>query len=108
MTVTYSQDIRNTTLITPASGGAPSRSLKPLQDALDKPTSQQPSGKGITIAGDAVALLDANFESATADEKTSYDEPDGRTQRALEAYQSLAGQQKREALQQLLSVDLYA
>ncbi|MDZ7903323.1 MAG: hypothetical protein U5L01_12620 [Rheinheimera sp.] len=41
-------------------------------------------------------------------ETTYYDEPDGRTQKALDAYQSLASQQKREQLQQMLSVDLYA
>ena len=41
-------------------------------------------------------------------ERLSYDQPSGRQNKALFAYDSVALQQKREQLQQMLHVDLYA
>jgi hypothetical protein len=110
MTVTLSQDIQKNPTITQVLSGAAVRTAKSVQDAVDKPSGQTPNGKGITSSGEVLALLDAQREeSVDAQAKsTFYDEPDGRTQKALDIYQSLAVQQKREQLQQLLSVDLYA
>ena len=41
-------------------------------------------------------------------ERLSYDQPLGRQNKALVAYDSVALQQKREQLQQMMHVDLYA
>jgi len=110
MTVTLSQDINKNPAITQVLSGAAVRTSRSVQDSVEKPASQTPNGKGITASNDVVALLDAQRKPSAGDEpeSTFYDEPDGRTQKALNAYQALASQQKREQLQQLLSVDLYA
>ncbi len=110
MTVTLSQDMQKNPAITQVLSGVAVRTPKTVQDSVEKNASQTPSGKGINASGEVLALLDAQREQSIGDQAdaTYYDEPDGRTQKALDAYQSLAGQQKREQLQQLLSVDLYA
>ncbi len=43
-----------------------------------------------------------------AAERLSYDQPSGREGRAVNAYQSIARQEKRDELQQLLRLDIYA
>jgi len=110
MTATVSQDLNKNPAITQVLSGVAVRTPKTIQDTVDKPASQAPSGRGIKSSGEVFALLEAEREQLLSDgaRSTFYDEPDGRTQKALDAYQSLAGQQKREQLQQLLSVDLYA
>ena len=110
MTVTLSQDISKNPAITQGLSGVAVRTPKTVQDSFEKASNQTPTGKGINASGEVLALLDAEREQSLGDEAetTYYDEPDGRTQKALDAYQSLASQQKREQLQQMLSVDLYA
>ncbi len=53
-----------------------------------------------------VVLMQAGAEEEA--ERLSYDQPSGRQNKALVAYDSVALQQKREQLQQMLHVDLYA
>ena len=62
-------------------------------------TSQRQSSSG-------VVLMQAGAEEEA--ERLSYDQPSGRQNKALVAYDSVALQQKREQLQQMLHVDLYA
>jgi len=62
-------------------------------------TSQRQSSNG-------VVLMQAGAEEEA--ERLSYDQPSGRQNKALVAYDSVALQQKREQLQQMLHVDLYA
>ncbi|MGL4753665.1 MAG: hypothetical protein ACRCXB_14895 [Aeromonadaceae bacterium] len=58
-----------------------------------------------TSRADVVQVDAAATEEA---ERLSYDQPDGRQGRAVYAYQSVSMQPRREALQQMLKVDLYA
>lgn len=53
-----------------------------------------------------VLLVDEGAEQAA--ERLSYDQPSGRQGKASYAYESVSRQEKREQLQQMLRVDLYA
>ena len=57
-------------------------------------------------SSNGVVLMQAGAEEEA--ERLSYDQPSGRQNKALVAYDSVALQQKREQLQQMLHVDLYA
>ena len=57
-------------------------------------------------SSNGVVLMQAGAEEEA--ERLSYDQPSGRQNKALAAYDSVALQQKREQLQQMLHVDLYA
>lgn len=61
-------------------------------------TSEAQTGQGIVMAEGA-------DEAAS---RLSYDRPSGQQSRAISAYQSVAWQQRREAVQQMVNVDLYA
>lgn len=54
----------------------------------------------------SVLLMAEGAEEAA--ERLSYDQPSGREGRALNAYQSIARQEKRDELQQMLRLDIYA
>lgn len=47
-------------------------------------------------------------QAEDAAERLTYDQPSGRQNKALSAYHSVARQEKRDAIQQMLTVDLYA
>ena len=68
-------------------------------DAVAESTSQRQTSSG-------VVLMEEGAEEEA--ERLSYDQPSGRQNKALFAYDSVALQQKREQLQQMLHVDLYA
>ncbi len=53
-----------------------------------------------------IVLTSEGAEEAA--EQLSYDQPSGREGRALMAYQTVATQSRRDELQQMLRVDLYA
>ncbi len=55
--------------------------------------------------GDIIQLDDGAAEEA---ERLSYDQPEGRQGKAIYAYQAISTQPRRDALQQMLKVDLYA
>ncbi len=52
-----------------------------------------------------VLMADGAEEAA---ERLGYDQPSGREGRAVSAYQSIARQERRDELQQLLRLDVYA
>ena len=54
----------------------------------------------------SVLLMADGAEEAA--ERLSYDQPSGREGRAVSAYQSIARQEKRDELQQMLRLDIYA
>ena len=69
------------------------------ESVTEAATSQRQSSNG-------VVLMQAGAEEEA--ERLSYDQPSGRQNKALVAYDSVALQQKREQLQQMMHVDLYA
>ena len=78
--------------------------LRPQQstDAVAEATTSQRQSQ----SSNGVVLMQAGAEEEA--ERLSYDQPSGRQNKALVAYDSVALQQKRERLQQMLHVDLYA
>ena len=48
------------------------------------------------------------LDQQEAQKRTTYDQPKQRNQQALNAYEMLANQEKRDKIQQMFSLDLYA
>ncbi|MDF3124332.1 hypothetical protein [Rheinheimera sp. 1928-s] len=67
-------------------------------------TTLVPSGSGVRADAEALSMLDQQ----EAQKRTTYDQPKQRNQQALDAYEMLANQDKREKIQQMFSLDLYA
>lgn len=76
---------------------APAR--PPQADEVDEQAAGRQNSAGIV-------RLDEGAEQAA--ERLSYDQPSGWQGKATFAYQSVSRQEKREQLQQMLRVDLYA
>ena len=104
MAVTFSQDLNRTNGLRQVNGGVGPRALK---DATQSPSQSAqnatPQGQGVKSSAEVVALLDSEQLN-----RASYDAPDQRQQKAISAYQSFASQDKREQLQQMFAVDVYA
>lgn len=104
MSVTFSQDLNRTNGLRQVNGGVGPRALK---DATQSPSQSTPNttpqGQGVKSSAEVMALLDTEQLN-----RASYDAPDQRQQKAISAYQSFASQDKREQLQQMFAVDLYA
>ena len=108
MSVTLSQDLNRAGGLRQVNGGVGPRALKdatgsPSQSASQNTQNATPQGQGVKSSAEVMALLDTEQLS-----RASYDEPDQRQQKAISAYQSFASQDKREQLQQMFAVDLYA
>lgn len=58
--------------------------------------------------GSKEGVLLVSDEAQEAAEQLTYDQPSGREGKALMAYKSVATQTRRDELQQMLRVDLYA
>ncbi len=77
------------------------------------PTQQESSGQNASSraastsaqTGQGIIMAEGADEAAS---RLSYDRPSGQQNRAISAYQSVAWQQRREAVQQMVNVDLYA
>ncbi|WP_306517891.1 hypothetical protein [Rheinheimera sp.] len=104
MSVAVSQNIIKSPNVAEVFTGRQPRAIAPNTTATDK-TSASPQGNGVKSSAAVLSLLDDERQSS---ERTGYDNPAGQHQRALEAYKSLANQQKREEIQQMFSVDLFA
>ncbi|ALZ74404.1 hypothetical protein [Rheinheimera sp. F8] len=104
MSVTLSQDLNRAGGLRQVNGGVGPRALK---DATQSPSQSAqnatPQGQGVKSSAEVMALLDTDQLA-----RAGYDEPDQRQQKAISAYQSFASQDKREQLQQMFAVDLYA
>ena len=104
MSVTLSQDLNRAGGLRQVNGGVGPRALK---DATQSPSQSAqnatPQGQGVKSSAEVMALLDTEQLR-----RAGYDEPDQRQQKAISAYQSFASQDKREQLQQMFAVDLYA
>ena len=85
-------------------------SITPLRpqssEAVAETASSQRQSQGQGQSSNGVVLMQAGAEEEA--ERLSYDQPSGRQNKALVAYDSVALQQKREQLQQMMHVDLYA
>ncbi|MCD8547872.1 MAG: hypothetical protein LRY38_05445 [Aeromonadaceae bacterium] len=53
-------------------------------------------------------ILQVDPDAVAAAARLRYDQPSGRESRAVAAYQTVARQERREQLQSLIQVDLYA
>jgi 3-hydroxy-3-methylglutaryl CoA synthase len=67
-------------------------------------TTLVPSGSGVRSDAQVLSMLDQQ----EAQKRTIYDQPKQRHQQALAAYEMFANQDKREKIQQMFSLDLYA
>lgn len=103
MSITVSQDLLRSSAPSAVLVGRPVRASG---DATDSPAGKNsqatPQGEGIKAPAAVLAMLDAQTE------KTVYDEPGQRQQKALMAYQDVLQQDKKAQLQQMFAVDLYA
>lgn len=100
MSVTVSRDIPQQTSVYRLS----QRVALPSQSKATEPSTVLPEGAGVKASAQAITLLDEQQEKR----RTSYDQPSARHQHALSAYRSLEHHEKREKLQELFSVDLFA
>ncbi len=108
MSVTFSQDLNRTNGLRQVNGGVGPRALKdatqsPSQSSTQNTPNATPQGQGVKSSAEVMALLDTEQLN-----RASYDAPDQRQQKAISAYQSFASQDKREQLQQMFAVDVYA
>ncbi|MFC4654825.1 MULTISPECIES: hypothetical protein [Rheinheimera] len=101
MSVTVSRDIPQSQNVAQVFQGLASLPV-PAKPVAEKPA--QPEGSGVKASAQVISLLDEQQEQR----RTSYDQPNNKNRQALQAYQSLANQEKREQIQQLFSVDLFA
>lgn len=104
MSVAVSQNIIKSPNVAEVFTGRQPRAIAPNSTATDK-SAESPQGNGVKSSAAVLSLLDDERQNA---DRTGYDNPSGQNQRALEAYKSFANQQKREEIQQMFSVDLFA
>lgn len=100
MSITVSQDLLRSQGTSAVQYG---RSVRPAGNATDSPAPATLQGDGIRTSGAVMAMLEA--ETA---QRTVYDEPGQRQQRALSAYEDVLQQDKKDQLQQMFAIDLYA
>ncbi len=111
MSITVSQDLSRSNGTGSVLSG---RAVRPTGGATDSAVSTSQSvakntalnpaqGEGIRASDAVLAMLEA--ETA---QRTVYDEPGQRQQRALSAYETVLQQDKKEQLQQMFAIDLYA
>lgn len=81
-------------------------SIAPLRPQSSEVVAETAASQRQSQSSNGVVLMQAGAEEEA--ERLSYDQPSGRQNKALVAYDSVALQQKREQLQQMLHVDLYA
>lgn len=81
-------------------------SIAPLRPQSSEVVAETAASQSQGQSSNGVVLMQAGAEEEA--ERLSYDQPSGRQNKALVAYDSVALQQKREQLQQMLHVDLYA
>lgn len=104
MSVTLSQDLNRTSGLRQVNGGVGPRALNDATQSSSQSSQQAtPQGQGVKSSAEVMALLDTEQL-----ERASYDEPGQRQQKAISAYESFASQDKREQLQQMFAVDVYA
>jgi hypothetical protein len=106
MSVAVSQDLARSQNVAEVFSGRQTRAIRPNTSATEKPqVTEIQQGTGIKSSAAAMSLFD---ESRSTNGKAGYDQPAPQYQKALDAYQSFASQQKREQIQQYFSVDLFA
>jgi hypothetical protein len=104
MSVTLSQDLNRTNGLRQVTGGVDPRALKDATESPSQRASQStPQGQGVKSSVAVMAMLDTEQL-----ERAGYDAPGQRQQKAISAYESFASQDKRDQLQQMFAVDLYA
>ena len=81
-------------------------SITPLRPQSSEVVAETATSQRQGQSSNGVVLMQAGAEEEA--ERLSYDQPSGRQNKALVAYDSVALQQKREQLQQMMHVDLYA
>ncbi|GAA4492642.1 hypothetical protein [Pseudaeromonas paramecii] len=69
---------------------------------------QAPQVQAATGATTNPGILQVDPDAVAAAARLRYDQPSGRESRAVAAYQTVARQERREQLQSLIQVDLYA
>ncbi len=101
MTIAVSRDVPKSPNVGLVFQGNKSRAVEAEQQTKSTPI---PSGSGVRADAQALSMLDQQ----EALKRTMYDQPKQRNRQALEAYEMLANQDKREKIQQMFSLDLYA
>ncbi len=97
------QTLASTAPVVPKTG---STSQKPVQTPTEDASPQRASAR-LDVSDEGVILAkQLQRDSATRD--TIYDQPSGNNARAIATYIEFANQTRREEVQSLLGVDLYA
>jgi len=101
MTIAVSRDVPKSPSVGLVFQGNKTKAVEAEQQSK---TTLVPSGSGVRADAQVLSMLDEQ----EAQKRTTYDQPKQRNQQALAAYQMLANQEKREKIQQMFSLDLYA
>ncbi len=101
MTIAVSRDVPKSPNIGLVFQGS---KTKAVEAEPQNKTTLVPAGTGVRADAQVLSMLDEQ----EAQKRTSYDQPKQRNQNALAAYEMLANQEKREKIQQMFSLDLYA
>lgn len=101
MTIAVSRDVPRSPNVGLVFQGNKTKAVEAEQQSK---TTLVPSGSGVRADARALSMLDEQ----EAQKRTTYDQPKQRNQQALDAYEMLANQDKREKVQQMFSLDLYA
>jgi len=101
MTIAVSRDVPKSPSVGLVFQGNKTKAVEAEQQST---TTLVPSGRGVRADAQVLSMLDEQ----EAQRRTTYDQPKQRNQQALDAYDMLANQDKREKIQQMFSLDLYA
>ncbi|EGM76061.1 hypothetical protein Rhein_3778 [Rheinheimera sp. A13L] len=101
MTIAVSRDVPQSPNVGLVFQGNKTKAVEAEQQSK---TTLAPSGSGVRVDAEALSVLDEQ----EAQKRTMYDQPKQRNQQALDAYEMFANQDKREKVQQMFSLDLYA
>lgn len=101
MTIAVSRDVPKSPSVGLVFQGNKTKAVEAEQQTK---TTLVPSGSGVRADAQALSMLDEQ----EAQKRTTYDQPKQRNQQALDAYATFANQDKREKIQQMFSLDLYA
>jgi hypothetical protein len=101
MTIAVSRDVPKSPNVGLVFQGNKSKAVEAEQQSK---ATLVPTGTGVRAGAEVLSMLDQQ----EAQKRTTYDQPKQRNQQALDAYEMLANQEKREKVQQMFSLDLYA
>jgi hypothetical protein len=105
MNIAVSQDLSRSRGISEVSAKAQSKAVAGQQRADTIVLPAEKTSQGVRSSAAVLSQLD---DALNQQQRTAYDQPQARQQKALAAYQQLETFSKREQIQQVFGVDLFA